>query len=60
MTKEQRTKNKEQKNYTTTIYYGNMYGLHDGYDGSVFGIYGICKTITRSLGGVADILVKLK
>ena len=28
--------NKEDKNFETTIYYGNYYGLHDGYDGSVF------------------------
>lgn len=25
---------------------GNIYGLHDGYDGSVFSVYGICPTIT--------------
>lgn len=45
-------------NFTDAIYIGNIYGHHDGYDGSVFSIYGICKTITASKGGIADILVK--
>lgn len=45
-------------NYTTSIYFGNIYGLHDGYDGSVFSIYGLAKTITASIGGIACILVK--
>ena len=40
------------------IFLGNMYGLHDGYDGSVFDPKGLCKTITRSVGGIADILVE--
>ena len=48
----------EEINLTDSIYLGNIYGLHDGYDGSVFSIYGICKTITASKGGIADILVK--
>lgn len=39
------------------IFLGNIYGLHDGYDGAVFDIKGICKTITASIGGIADILV---
>lgn len=46
-----------QKKFTSTIYFGNYYGLHDGYDGSVFSINGLCKTITASLGGIASILV---
>lgn len=50
--------NKEEKNFETTIYYGNYYGLHDGYDGSVFSIYGLCKTITASIGGIACVLVE--
>ena len=41
-----------------SIYLGNIYGLHDGYDGSVFSPEGVCKTITATKGGVADILVK--
>lgn len=45
-------------NYKTSIYLGNIYGLHDGYDGSVFSINGLCKTITASIGGIADILVE--
>lgn len=49
---------KEMLNYNETIYFGNIYGLHDGYDGSVFSPYGICKTITASIGGIADILVE--
>lgn len=47
-----------QKDYNNTIYLGNIYGLHDGYDGSVFSPYGIIKTITASIGGIADILVE--
>ena len=35
---------------------GNYYGRHDGYDGSVFHPNGLCKTITHSVGGVADII----
>ena len=35
---------------------GNFYGRHDGYDGSVFGTNAPVKTITHSLGGIADIL----
>lgn len=50
---------KDKKNYETTIYFGNIYGLHDGYDGSVFSVFGICKTITASIGGIADVLVKV-
>ena len=46
--------------YQNSIFLGNVYGLHDGYDGSVFSIYGICKTITASKGGIADILVEMK
>lgn len=46
------------RNYTETIYFGNYYGLHDGYDGSVFSPYGLCKTITASIGGIASILVE--
>lgn len=41
-----------------SIFLGNYYGRHDGYDGSVFSIYGICKTITATKGGIADILVE--
>lgn len=37
-------------------YLGNYYGRHSGYDGSVFGTNAPCKTITSSLGGVADII----
>ena len=39
-------------------YLGNIYGdtHHDGYDGSVFSVDGLCKTITHSVGGIADIL----
>ena len=44
--------------YQNSIYLGNVYGHHDGYDGSVFSVYGICKTITASKGGIADILVE--
>ena len=47
-----------EKNLIDTIYLGNVYGLHDGYDGSVFSVNGICKTITASKGGIADILVE--
>ncbi len=47
-----------EKNIIDTIYLGNVYGLHDGYDGSVFSVNGICKTITASKGGIADILVE--
>lgn len=57
--REQRIENREQRNYNTSIYYGNIYGLHDGYDGSVFSPYGLCKTITASIGGIADILVEI-
>ena len=35
---------------------GNYYGRHDGYDGSVFGTGGVCKTITASIGGIACII----
>lgn len=55
--REQRIENREQRNYNTSIYYGNYYGLHDGYDGSVFSPLGLCKTITASIGGIASILV---
>ena len=37
--------------YQNSIFLGNYYGRHDGYDGSVFSIYGICKTITATKGG---------
>ena len=47
-----------EKNLIDTIYLGNVYGLHDGYDGFVFSVNGICKTITASKGGIADILVE--
>lgn len=40
------------------VYLGNYYGRHDGYDGSVFHENGICKTITHSKGGVADVIQK--
>ena len=46
------------RSLSTSIYFGNIYGLHDGYDGSVFSPYGLCKTITASVGGIACILVK--
>lgn len=36
--------------YQNSIFLGNYYGRHDGYDGSVFSIYGICKTITATKG----------
>lgn len=32
---------------------GNMYGLHDGYDGSVFDPNTIAKTVIASVGGVS-------
>lgn len=54
----ERESNRE-KCYSDSIYLGNIYGLHDGYDGSVFSVYGICKTITASVGGIADVLVKV-
>lgn len=57
MTEQNRT---EQNNYTDSVYFGNYYGLHDGYDGSVFSIYGLCKTITASIGGIACVLIKVK
>ena len=47
-----------EKDFTDTIYLGNVYGHHDGYDGSVFSVNGICKTITATKGGIADILVE--
>ena len=47
-----------EKDFTDTIYLGNLYGHHDGYDGSVFSVNGICKTITATKGGIADILVE--
>ena len=50
----------QEKDYRSAVYLGNLYGLHDGYDGSVFSIYGICKTITATPGGVADILIKVE
>lgn len=56
--REQRTENREQRDYSNIIYYGNYYGLHDGYDGSVFSPNGLCKTITASIGGIASILVE--
>lgn len=56
--REQRTENIEQRNYSHSIFLGNIYGLHDGYDGSVFSINGLCKTITASIGGIACILVE--
>lgn len=46
------------KNTIEKIYLGNYYGRHDGYDGSVFHPNGLCKTITHSVGGVADIIEK--
>ena len=49
-----------QKDYINSIYLGNIYGLHDGYDGSVFSPLGICKTITASVGGIADVLIKVE
>ena len=33
------------------IYLGNIYGYHDGYDGSVFDPQGIGKTVVASVGG---------
>ena len=50
--------NDDENNFTDIIYLGNIYGLHDGYDGSVFSVEGICKTITASVGGIACVLVK--
>ena len=44
--------------YENSIFLGNYYGRHDGSDGSVFSVYGVCKTITASKGGIADILVE--
>lgn len=46
--------------YENSIFLGNYYGRHDGYDGSVFSIYGVCKTITATKGGIADILVEVE
>lgn len=50
----------QEKDFENAVYLGNIYGLHDGYDGSVFSTYGICKTITASKGGIADVLVKVE
>ena len=47
---------KQQENKKEKIYLGNYYGRHDGYDGSVFHPNGLCKTITHSVGGIADVL----
>ena len=38
------------------IYMGNYYGRNDGYDGAVFHPNGLCKKITHSVGGIADII----
>ena len=48
----------QEKDFEKAVYLGNIYGLHDGYDGSVFSVYGICKTIMASVGGIACVLVK--
>lgn len=37
-------------------YLGNIYGLHDGYDGSVFLPNGTSKALTASVGGVQLIM----
>lgn len=38
------------------IFLGNIYGLHDGYDGSVFDKNGISKTILASVGGIGLVM----
>ena len=37
-----------EKSMGNEIYYGNFYGNHDGYDGAVFGIYGISATLKHN------------
>ena len=48
----------EKKTESEIVFLGNIYGLHDGYDGSVFSVEGLCKALTASKGGVANILVE--